>query len=211
MELWERAAQAQLLRIARINAGHEGAHKSFEKFSGEFSAHERGDRFILFRWPARAKQVAQDAPFRTRAEEGRSEESWRRERYLTQRSVNEHVARRMPWCLDQLALNAQVAAQFEQRRCSVETLWAQFEEKTIAPLGPNNAARAGRGFYELGIYAGFAQGVSAYQARYSAAHNQSWRVSRHGIWQFLSASECFRKQRFGVEMLFFQIGIKNHR
>src|SRR5258707_338105 len=95
--------------------------------------------------------------------------------------------------------------------CSVETLRAQFEEKTIVPLGPNNAARAGRGFHELGIYAGFAQGVSAYQARYSAAHNQSWRVSRHGIWQFLSASECFRKQRFGVEMLFFQIGIKNHR
>src|SRR5258708_36713616 len=107
MELWERAAQGQLLRIARINAGHEGAHKSFEKFSGEFSAHERGDRFILFRWPARAKQVAQDAPFRTRAEEGRSEDSWRRDRNLTQRSVNEHVAPRMPWCLDQMALNAQ--------------------------------------------------------------------------------------------------------
>src|SRR5713101_3349550 len=146
MELWERAAQAQLLRIARINAGHEGAHKFFEKFSGEFSAHERGDRFILFWWPARAKQVAQDAPFRSRTEEGRSEESRSRERYLTQRSVNEHVARRMLWRLNQLALNAQVAAQFEQRRRSAETLRAQFDEKTTAPLGPNNTTRTRRGF-----------------------------------------------------------------
>ncbi len=129
---------------------------------------------------------------------------------MTQRSVNENIARRTRWCLDQLALNAQVAAQFEQRRCSAETLRAQFDQKTIASLGPNDAARTRGCFHELGVYARFAQRVSAYQARYSGAHNQSWRVSRHRIRQFLSASERFRKQGLGVEMLFFEIGIKNH-
>src|SRR5260370_34911878 len=101
MELWERAAQAQLLRIARINAGHAGAHKSFEKFSGEFSAHERGDRFILCWWPPRATQGAQDAPFRRRTEEGRSTRAYGRGRDLTRRSADYPVACAMPCCTDQ--------------------------------------------------------------------------------------------------------------
>lgn len=68
----------------------------------------------------------------------------------------------------------------------------------------NNATRPRPAFQHQNVLSGLLQRVSAAKARNSRANdNCKWTVS-HG-------SERFREERLGVQVLFFEIGVENHR
>src|SRR3989441_93166 len=88
VELREGAANAEPLRIARVNAGNKGGNETIEKLRREFSANEGGDGFIAIRRDGFAEDVAQEGPFGLRVDERAGEKSGRAQGHRVERAVD---------------------------------------------------------------------------------------------------------------------------
>src|SRR5260370_3116418 len=94
---------------------------------------------------------------------GGGEKSGRTHGNGPERTVNEHESgctRRH----EDLVFDAEFVTKILKGRGAAEALRSQFEEEAIASDGVDDAAGARRGFDELCVNAGFAQGVSANEA-----------------------------------------------
>ena len=156
-----------------------------------------------------AEGVAKNGPFCSEADEGRNEEGKRAQRSVLKNAVDQHEARGRG-SLHELAFDFERGAKITEGRNAAETLRAQFQEETVARNGLDDAARAGRGFEEMSVNAGFSKGVGTDEARDAATDNKRWDVTGHGDLRILVGSECFRKERLGDELLFFEIRVENH-
>lgn len=110
----------------------------------------------------------------------------------------------------QFVFDAEFAAEIAELRSAAETLRAKFEEEAVTALGANHAAWTRGGFDNLGVDVGFAQRIDTDQTGDSGADYQDWNVSGHVVAENRIGSESFRKERLGMEVLLFEVGIENH-
>src|SRR5260370_33537042 len=66
------------------------------------------------------------------------------------------------------------------------------------------------GLDQLHVDTSLLQCISADEAGEAAADHQCWDAMGHGDGSIRAGSESFRKERLGIELLFFQIGIETH-
>src|SRR5260370_38297094 len=74
----------------------------------------------------------------------------------------------------------------------------------------DDTAGTGTGLDQLHVDTSLLQGISADEAGDAAADHLCWDAMGHGDGSILAGSESFRKERLGIVLLFFKIGIENH-
>ena len=88
----------------------------------------------------------------------------------------------------EFVFDGEIAAEVGELSSAAETLWTEFEEVALSALGANHAAWTRGGFDDVGVDAGFAQGMGADEAGDSGADDEDWDAGGHGVCNILSSS-----------------------
>jgi hypothetical protein len=109
-----------------------------------------------------------------------------------------------------LVRDRQLIAKLAKLGRATKTLRAEFEKKTVTSDGMDDPARTRRGFDQGNVNTCLAESVGADEAGDAPADNQCLDLTSHGAVSILARSECFRKERLGDELLFFEVRIEHH-
>ena len=166
---WERSAQAQLFRIAGVDAGNERRNEVFENLVAEFAPHEIRYRFFFAGWPSASERLRHDFPARPGTQQGSGQHRLRRHGNFAQPALPQDVARRARVGLAQLAVDSEVVDQAEQRFGALKALRAALEEEAVLLDRLDQPADARRGLDQRYRQTQLLQAVRAGQARDAAA------------------------------------------
>lgn len=165
VERRKRAAQTELFRVARIDAGYKGTDQFFQQLITEFAPREMGyglvSRGCFRRWVRSADGVSNNIEFGSDAEKWAEEKCWRIQGRRCEFAILKEVARKL--CRGELELRfePELARELPQIIGERKTLRSEFKEETAARYGTDHSACAVRGLEEMRVNATLSKRVSA--------------------------------------------------
>ncbi len=146
---------AQQLRIAGVNAGHEGVGQCLGHLAADATADEGVDGLVAAVPPRRTKTLGQEQEPAAPAEDVTGQKRRQAIRQQTQPAVEEEIAvapRRVAGG-EELRSQPQFAAQVEGERLVVEeAVGTDFDAETVVVLGANGAAQLGAFLQNDGLH-----------------------------------------------------------
>ena len=113
--------------------------------------------------------------------------------------------------LHELAFDLQLAAEPEHGWSGAETLRAELQQMAVAPLAADDAAGPREASTRCASIPALRNAYAHTRPDIPPPITSAGSMRGHGKDAGLNTLQSFRKQRLGVQVLFFQVRIKNHR